>query len=128
MRVAARHFVHTDSPMLKFLIPKPAAAQASPEPQAPEPSLAAPEPSGADGPQQQRLLPKRAREPSDAAAGTVGSRHNATRVHPSASESVQVLPMTTDSPLSSGGSGGAVLGAAASMECDDDDGDDDDAA
>jgi hypothetical protein len=118
--------VHTDSPMLKFLIPKPAAAQASPEPQAPEPSLAAPEPSGADGPQQQRLLPKRAREPSDAAAGTVGSRHTATRVHPSASESVQVLPMTTDSPLSSGGSGGAVLGAAASMECDDDDGDDDD--
>ena len=110
--------------MLRFLVPKPAPAQASPEPQAPEPSLAAPEPSRADGPLQQRLLPKRAREPS--AEGTGGTRHTATRVDPSESESVQVLPMTVDSPLSSGGSGGAVLGSAASMECDENDDDEDD--
>eukprot|EP00964_Phaeocystis_antarctica_P004871 scaffold2644_cov63-Phaeocystis_antarctica.AAC.8 len=112
--------------MLRFLIPKPAPAQASPEPQVTEPSMAAPEPAGADGPSQQRVLPKRAREPSDAADATVDSRHTATRVHPSASESVQVLPMTVDSPLSSGGSGGAVLGAAASVESGDDNADDDD--
>ena len=106
--------------MLRFLIPKPAATPQA----APELSSAAPEPLAEDGSivldadtQRRPTLPKRAREPCDALDGTVESRHTATRVHPFASESVKVLPMTVDSPRSSKGPGGGeVSGVAPSKE------------